>query len=355
MMNNTTSVSVCKLIFLQQTGEAGVRILDVAIVIPNILFLIFLVYKFPRIRTKLTNTKSPVFFTFFLMVYISTIISVIRAVTAMFASGFNFDGRILVKGLWLLWRFFLVSLELVVLLFGLFFGHLDSRTSIKRALIATGLVSGLFSISQAGLEFDSSSDHGPFLSDSSRVVIFSHGGVIFLLVSSSVFALLYLSVCLAPLTCLQRILLAPSNLYTVVMQHVLLKMMYIYILERKKFYVYCAILCSLYSLHIVGSALLLCDVQSGLCILALPVYLYYAFYLPTMYYSFLRGYGANANEELFFSYSHQKDMFANLADVDSTRATFENLHSPRLDITAESFSVHSAGLKYSNDNSHEKV
>ncbi|KRX23612.1 Transmembrane protein adipocyte-associated 1 [Trichinella nelsoni] len=334
MMNNTTSVSVCKLIFLQQTGEAGVRILDVAIVIPNILFLIFLVYKFPRIRTKLTNTKSPVFFTFFLMVYISTIISVIRAVTAMFASGFNFDGRILVKGLWLLWRFFLVSLELVVLLFGLFFGHLDSRTSIKRALIATGLVSGLFSISQAGLEFDSSSDHGPFLSDSSRVVIFSHGGVIFLLVSSSVFALLYLSVCLAPLTCLQRILLAP---------------------KRKKFYVYCAILCSLYSLHIVGSALLLCDVQSGLCILALPVYLYYAFYLPTMYYSFLRGYGANANEELFFSYSHQKDMFANLADVDSTRATFENLHSPRLDITAESFSVHSAGLKYSNDNSHEKV
>ncbi|OUC49330.1 hypothetical protein D917_05490 [Trichinella nativa] len=304
MMNNTTSVSICKLIFLQQTGEAGVRILDVAIVIPNILFLIFLVYKFPRIRTKLTNTKSPVFFTFFLM------------------------------GLWLLWRFFLVSLELVVLLFGLFFGHLDSRTSIKRALIATGLVSGLFSISQTGLEFDSSSDHGPFLSDSSRVVIFSHGGVIFLLVSSSVFALLYLSVCLAPLTCLQRILLAP---------------------KRKKFYIYCAILCSLYSLHIVGSALLLCDVQSGLCILALPVYLYYAFYLPTMYYSFLRGYGANANEELFFSYSHQKDMFANLADVDSTRATFENLHSPRLDIIAESFSVHSAGLKYSNDNNHEKV
>ncbi|KRZ30730.1 Transmembrane protein adipocyte-associated 1 [Trichinella pseudospiralis] len=354
MMNNTTAVSVCKLIFLQQTGEAGVRILDVAIVIPNILFLIFLVYKFPRIRTKLTNTKSPVFFTFFLMVYISTIISVIRAVTAMFASGFNIDGKILVKGLWLLWRFFLVSLELMVLLFGLFFGHLDSRTSIKRALIATGLVSGLFSTSQAGLEFDSSSDHGPFLSDSSRVVIFSHGGVIFLLVSSSVFALLYLSVCLAPLTCLQRILLAPSNLYTVANATNAFEND-IHILERKKFYVYCAILCSLYSLHMVGSALVLCDVQSGLCILALPVYLYYVFYLPTMYYSFFRGYGAIANEELFFSYSHQKDMFANLADVDSTRATFENLHSPRVDITAEGFSVHSARLKYSNDNNHEKV
>lgn len=46
----------------------SVRVWDVAILVPNLIFLLFLIYKFGRVRQKLRQTRSPVFKAFFLLV-----------------------------------------------------------------------------------------------------------------------------------------------------------------------------------------------------------------------------------------------------------------------------------------------
>lgn len=50
--------------------------------------------------------------------------------------------------LWVITRFFLLSAEMSVVTFGLAFGHLDSRNSIKAVLICTGTIALGFTLTQ---------------------------------------------------------------------------------------------------------------------------------------------------------------------------------------------------------------
>ncbi|KHJ41469.1 hypothetical protein D918_08432 [Trichuris suis] len=288
---NETSASVCKLVFTSELSSNSVRIWDAIIFLPNVAFLLFLISKLCRIRAKLAGTRSPVYLTFYILVYICALVNVVRSAVAMIVSGANLNGRVIEKSLWLALQFFLFSLELIVLVFGLFLGRLDSKTSIKRALVVAAIISGVYSISQACLEFGT--DDAYFRTESQRIVIYSHGGSLFLLVSSGLLALAYMCVSILPLTSFQRILLMP---------------------RKKGFYLYCAFLFAIYGLQVIASTLLLLAKPSGLCVLAIPLYMYYTCFVPGVYLTFLRGFVTTEGSELLFSYSHQKDFFGDVND-----------------------------------------
>ncbi len=65
-------------------------------------------------------------------------------------------------------------------------GHLDSKTSIRRVLLATSCISLAFSISQGALEFVSPDES--FHVSIKDYDLFGHGGMMFWFVSSIVFA-----------------------------------------------------------------------------------------------------------------------------------------------------------------------
>ena len=119
------------------------------------------------------------------------------------------------KILWIMVRFFLLSTEMSVVIFGLAFGnkhlilfyrlytfynshiyfpsllsylgHLDSKTSIRRVLLATSCLSLAFSISQGALEFVSPDES--FHVIAKDYDLFGHGGMMFWFISSIVFTL----------------------------------------------------------------------------------------------------------------------------------------------------------------------
>lgn len=99
-----------------------VRIWDVIILIPNALFLLFLAIRFNKAQLKLRATSSPIFLTFYTMVWVNVIISLIRCIISMTViSSIPLGGEV-DKVLWVIVRLFLFATELSVVVFGLAFG-----------------------------------------------------------------------------------------------------------------------------------------------------------------------------------------------------------------------------------------
>lgn len=100
-----------------------VRIWDVIIMIPNVLFLLFLAIRFNRARLKLRATNSPIFMTVYCLVIGNIIISVIRCIVSMTVNASTSFGSTTDKILWVTVRFFLLSTEISVVIFGLACGR----------------------------------------------------------------------------------------------------------------------------------------------------------------------------------------------------------------------------------------
>jgi len=104
---------------------------------------------------------------------------------------------------WVVVRFFLLSTETSVLVFGLAFGHLDSQTSIRRVLLVTSFISLAYSICQGCLEIIAPDESFLIKKD---YYLFSHGGMIFWFCTCLLFSIIYLVVFILPWTpCRQRI------------------------------------------------------------------------------------------------------------------------------------------------------
>lgn len=130
---------------------SSIRLWDVAILIPNLLFLGFLCLLFQRARIKLYATNSPIFLCFYGLIWICAIFSVLRSVISMGLSSAHVKPEvqdITNKILWTIVRFVLLTAEISVLIFSLAFGHLESRHSIKAVLTTTGIISLAFSVVQ---------------------------------------------------------------------------------------------------------------------------------------------------------------------------------------------------------------
>ncbi|KAK0397842.1 hypothetical protein QR680_002299 [Steinernema hermaphroditum] len=300
----------CKQILIARLPFLDVRYWDTIILVPNLLFLLFLLVKLGQIRQKLKQSRSPVFCAFFLLVYVTTLLNITRCLVSMSISATHQIGEIIDKVLWLVLKFFLLSAELCVLSFGLLFGHLDSGSSIRRALIVTVLFSLLHALLQSVLEFKFF-DHHFIVNESFN--LYAHGGMTFWMASSALFALIYSIACILPLTCCRRWGTLP---------------------RKFSFYIYCFCLALLNILQTVGAALIYVDCPDGMCIADLTSFVYFTLYTPIVYFVFLRrsisGKSTHGGGPLF-SYHQQKDEGGDLPDTTIYYPRFSGLTSPSYD------------------------
>lgn len=136
----------------------SIRLWDVLILVPNLLFLGFLCLLFQRALLKLYATNLPVFLCFYGLIWICAIFSVLRSAISMGLSSLHVNPDVqdvVNKILWTVVRFVLLTAEISVLIFSLAFGHLESRHSIRAVLTTTGIISLVFSVVQGQLQSQS--------------------------------------------------------------------------------------------------------------------------------------------------------------------------------------------------------
>jgi len=183
----------CLLLLYEDIGTSRVRYWDLLLLIPNVLFFIFLLWKLPFARAKIRLTSSPIFITFYILVFVVALVGIARAVVSMTVSTSD-AATVADKILWEITRFFLLAIELSVVILGLAFGHLESKSSIKRVLAITTVLSLAYSVTQGTLEILYPDAH----LSAEDFNIYGHGGRQFWLVSSCFFFLVYSLVVVLP-------------------------------------------------------------------------------------------------------------------------------------------------------------
>lgn len=275
---------VCRLILYYEIPNTKIRFWDLVILIPNLVFLSFLILRFNRAILKLRATNSPIFLTFYALVVINIIVSVLRCLISMLVDLASNAGGYVDIIMWLIVRFFLLATEISVIVFGLAFGHLDSRSSIRYVLSVTSFFSLAYSISQGTLEVMVHDEM--FHVHSQGIVLFGHGGVTFWFISSVIFTLLYLTILVLPLTKLRERFPLP---------------------EKKSFYMYIMLLMFLNISCSIGGAMLLYNIKEGLCIVDITTCVYFTFFTPLVYFTFLRDFFGVTQPSIMFSYKNQAD------------------------------------------------
>ncbi|XP_035717470.1 transmembrane protein adipocyte-associated 1 homolog isoform X2 [Vespa mandarinia] len=262
-----------------------VRIWDIIILVPNLLFLLFIAIRFNRARLKLRATSSPIFLAFYGLVICNVVISVIRCVVSMTVNAAATVGGKADKVLWVTVRFFLLSTEMSVVIFGLAFGHLDSRSSIRRVLLATSFIALAFTITQGTLELVLPDD--TFHIPSRDFYVFGHGGMMFWFCSSLVFTTIYLFILILPWTRLRERLALPT---------------------RKSFYVYAGTLATMDLVQSIGAGFLTYTQNPvGLCIVDFTAAVYLTLFTPLVYHTFLSEFLGVSQPSIMFSYKAQVD------------------------------------------------
>uniref|UniRef100_A0AC11EUV9 Transmembrane protein adipocyte associated 1 n=1 Tax=Ovis aries TaxID=9940 RepID=A0AC11EUV9_SHEEP len=270
----------CLLLLYEDIGTSRVRYWDLLLLIPNVLFFIFLLWKLPFARAKIRVTSSPIFITFYILVFVVALVGIARAVVSMTVSTSD-AATVADKILWEITRFFLLAIELSVVILGLAFGHLESKSSIRRVLAITTVLSLAYSVTQGTLEILYPDAH----LSAEDFNIYGHGGRQFWVVSSCFFFLVYSLVVVLPKTPLKERISLPS---------------------RRSFYVYAGILALLNLVQGLGSALLCADIVEGLCCVDATTFLYFSFFAPLIYVAFLRGF-FGSEPKILFSYKCQVD------------------------------------------------
>ncbi|NXV75171.1 TPRA1 protein, partial [Atlantisia rogersi] len=144
-------------------------------------------------------------------------------------------------------------------------GHLESKSSVKRVLGITTVLSLAYSVTQGTLEILYPDAH----LSAEDFNIYGHGGRHFWLASSCFFFL----VSTEPVLC------------TLMASEWARRM-----ISRKSFYVYAGILALLNLVQGLGSALLCVDIIEGLCCVDATTFLYFSFFAPLIYVAFLKGF-----------------------------------------------------------------
>lgn len=278
--SNVSDPHRCLQVLYEDIGQSRVRYWDLLLLIPNVAFFIFLMWKLPSARAKTRVTSSPIFVTFYLLVFVVAAVGITRAIVSMTVSASS-AATIIDKVLWEITRFFLLAIELSVIILGLAFGHLESKSSIKRVLGITAVLALAYSITQGTLEILYPDRH----LSAEDFNIYGHGGRHFWLASSCFFFLVYSLIVILPKTPVRERIPLPS---------------------KRSFYLYAFVLSLLNFVQGVGSALLCAGVIEGLCCVDVTTFLYFSAFAPLIYVTFLKGF-FGSEPKILFSYKSQVD------------------------------------------------
>lgn len=268
---------LCRSILLGNiTRQSAIKIFDVILLVPNFLFLVFLVYKIGKAQVQLHRIKCPIVKTVSFMVFLVCSVGIARCFVSMLLSSIHLhksaEDDLPTKILWLLLDCFQLAVELSVIIFGLWAGNMrDGRKGVRRVLCVTSICALTYSSVQATLEFTSGRHKKGIYGKGDD--LFGHGGSLFWCSTSLFLAMVYFLIVILPFTKLREHYIIPA---------------------RRSFYVYCGILAVVDLVQGVGGLLLHEElIEESLCILEGTMFVYYALFGPLVYWSFLKDFFAS--------------------------------------------------------------
>jgi hypothetical protein len=193
------ATAFCVEILIKKIGFKGAKVglWDTVLLIPAGLFFIFLLITVRHAVKRLRSEPSPIFTTFYVLVWVATSFSALRSIVAMLV----LDTHAAVKILWVMLHFLLFVTAITVVILGLTFTNSASGVNIRRSLLISIPLGAAWSICQAVLEFKleppvraasditNSSQHSP--ESTSSEAYFLYGGLEFMLSESGFFVLVY--------------------------------------------------------------------------------------------------------------------------------------------------------------------
>lgn len=279
--NSATFASCTRILHATVSKTSNVRLWDVMILIPAMLFLGFLLIRLKHTLVKMRAADSPLYKTFYIIIFIGAICNVLRCVISMTLTSTHETAD---KLMWTLLRFVFLTIELSVLTLGAFSGQMESIKNIRRVIIISTIISLSFSIAQAVLEITTPDPIFHIKTKTLHQNLFGHGGVSFWLTTSAILSVLYFCVLISPVSPCRHKLTLPN---------------------KTCFYQYVGFMLVLYGLKTVSNGLALAGISNGLCFANMANYVYFAGYIPIIYFSYLSGFFKVAQPSLLFSYRSQ--------------------------------------------------
>ncbi|RMX57012.1 hypothetical protein pdam_00006166 [Pocillopora damicornis] len=237
---------ICQKILYENVNGSHIRILDVILLIPNILFLMFLMYRLGVAHVQLSKIRCPIVKTVYFMVFFVCIIGTARCFVSMLLTSIlklHHKDSLPTKILWIILRCFLLAVEVSVIIFAVWAGMdksqllkdvnyhklclplgnmQDGRKGVRRVLGLSLFCAVAYSSTQATLEFVKCPGINGRIFGSEKYDFYGHGGLLFLSSTSLFLALVYLTILILPCTKLREWFVLPG---------------------RKSFYLYCAVMC----------------------------------------------------------------------------------------------------------------
>ncbi|XP_040577172.1 transmembrane protein adipocyte-associated 1 homolog [Lepeophtheirus salmonis] len=271
----------CKVLLFQTLGRSNVRIMDLLLFIPNLIFFVYLMMGLNKGIRRISGSNAPVYRAFYYLILGSASFSLARCILSIILGMvFSYSHALDELG-WILLHYVLITTEISVVVLGI--TQIDSLRSIRRIVFISSLIATFYSIVQAVLElkFPDPSFHFKGMN------LFGFGGSFFLFFSSILFLLFYAALLILPC-------LTPCHKYVWALP------------QKRSFYYYSTSLLLLNLFQIMGTLLLIYN-PLGLCFLNASIYLYFTLLIPIIYITFLRGFFKTAQPSLLFSYKAQVD------------------------------------------------
>ena len=190
-----------------------VRIWDVAVLLPNLLFLFHLLSRLKYSLNSLRRNQRNYFVCFaYALIWIDSVVSVLRCLVSMILTAFIAVGHSrssMDRLLWIFVRFFLLSTEMFVLVFSFVKSFRRERRSLSKLIFGLTLASSLFySMIQATLEFLNPDDKFFVVETDSQ--LFAHGGMGFWQTTCIILSALYFIAIILPWTPCKRYAMLPG-------------------------------------------------------------------------------------------------------------------------------------------------
>lgn len=265
--NNSCSYPFCVVALYYTITNSNVRIYDIILLAMSALFLFFLlVYFIPTIR-KL-HGSLPLFKILYAMVFVIPVISCINEILSISLGYYNTSAKVL----HVILRGDILMTELSVVVFGLFFKYYDNQYCKLVLTLAVIIgISVVFTIAETLMELFYKRDIA-----CSSFQFFTHGGMLFLFSTSTLFAIVYLTIFMLYLLGFHHRWGLPS---------------------KKSFYRYALFLSLVNLVQAIGSMLWYNAGthhphlgNAGICLTILTTVIYVGTFAPVVYWIFLKNY-----------------------------------------------------------------